>query len=230
VAGLLHGARLELGPQHEALQRELRRADARLPPQRLGRTARSSLTYFIDALGDGHKGITPLIISPAALAAPGAISYRGDASGDNHKGFGAVLGPVVLHGRFSDDCPPIEEFTILARELLVLYFLLAQFGPLLAGLTLRFGSDNDGLRSCLGTGFTHDASCAPILRAILFMCRKHSILVLTSHYYREDNTVCDDISKATSPAGLAAAIRPLVGYSFEVGEGVNPAAKKRRVA
>lgn len=125
-----------------------------------------------------------------------------------------MLGPVVLQARYSPDCPPIETFTILVRELLALYVLLAQFGPLLAGFTLHFGSDSDDLRSCLGTGFTKDASCKPVLRAVLAMCRKHSILVLVSHYYREDNTVSDDLSKVTSLADLAAAMAPLKAYAF----------------
>ena len=117
-----------------------------------------------------------------------------------------------MHGSYSADCPPIEVFTILARELLALYFLLAHFGPLLAGLTLNLGTDSNDLLSCLGTGFTRDVSCVPILRAVLAMCKGHDILVLTSHYYREDNTVCDDISKATTMAEFRAALTPLLAY------------------
>ena len=216
VAGMLHGARLELGPQHRELQSKIERIRERERPEPLSTAARLSLEYFVKALGSKGGGVTPLSISPAASAAPGGVTFRSDSSGDNDKGFGGVLGPVALHGRFAIDCPDIGVFTILARELLSLYFVLAQFGPLLAGLTLRFGTDNDGLRSCIGTGFTADASCAPILRAILAMSAKHEIIILTSHYYREDNTVSDDISKSITFEAFLASLRPLKGYVFAV--------------
>jgi hypothetical protein len=212
VAAVLHGARLALGPQHEELQAMLERAKRGAPAQQLSAEAKTSLAYFIEELGDKNNGAQRLIISPAAPAATGGISFRADASGDNAKGFGGVLGPVALHGRYSKDCPPIEVFTILARELLSLYFLLTDFGWLLEGLTLGKGTDSNDLLSCLGTGFTRDASCRPILHAVLAKCKEHGILVLTSHFYREDNTVCDDISKADTIDELLTALAPLCGY------------------
>ena len=213
VAAVLHGARLALGPQHEELQAMLERVKSGEPAQRLMAETKASLAYFVEALDDKNMGAQRLIISPAASAATGGgISFRADASGDNKKGFGGVLGPVALHGRYGPGCPPVEVFTILARELLSLYFLLADFGWLLEGLTLKKGTDSNDLLSCLGTGFTRDASCKPILQAVLAKCKEHGILVLTSHYFREDNTVCDDISKADTIGELLAALAPLLGY------------------
>jgi hypothetical protein len=211
VAAVLYGARLALGPQHQELTAMIRRVKSGAPAEALTAEAKASLAYFVKEL-DENNGAQRLIISPAAAAATGGISFRADASGDNNMGFGGVCGPVALHGRYDASCPPIETFTILSRELLSLFFLVTDFGWLLEGLTLNKGTDSNDLLSCLGTGFTRDASCKPILQAILAKCKEHGILVLTSHYYREDNTVSNDISKARTLAELLAALGPLLSY------------------
>ena len=213
VAGVLSGCRIELGPQYEALQQIESSSNSdtgsRAP---LTEAAKHSLKIFINALGDTRRGASRLIISPSAAAGPGGMACKGDASGLNNMGFGGVLGPIVIHGAYTRNCPPIEEFNITARELLFYYYLLKMFGHLMAGLTLRVGTDSFNLLSVVGKGSAHDASIKRVLRAVLELADRHKVFLLMDHYFREANTVADDITKSESLEDLADAIRQLSSY------------------
>lgn len=176
----------------------------------LSEAVKRELRYFHQELTSSTGAITRLLLSPASAAAAGRISLRSDASGLNTAGGGGVCGSVAWWHQWDADTPDREQYNSNPRELTEPLLWLGAFAEIFRGLTIHWGTDSEPSRYAVLSGTIRDGYARPITTALLQLASDYDCFINVAHFLRDDNAVCDSISKATSVAEVAAALRPLL--------------------
>lgn len=167
----------------------------------------ADMEWWLAALTDRERGHERLIVSALAAPANSVVNLRSDAAGD--VACGLVAGWRVATWARWDEVTSQPERSIQAKELYPLVAFLKRYGRWFGGLFLHYGSDNAANVYAINKGSIADADAAPLLRRLLDACDRHGAEVVASWLPRERNTLCDAMSKSTTPEGALAALKAL---------------------
>lgn len=137
---------------------------------------------------------TRLSLTRTLTSAAEMVFGKSDASGNI--GAAIVIGNAVVFWFRWDPSTALASHSIQAKEIFPFVVFLRRFGHMLRGLTILYATDNGANANALRTGSLRDAEARPLLFEALEAAEVHGFRIHTQWNPRENNDLCDRLSKA----------------------------------